>query len=74
MTSSELGSMLKNMYDKAPKGEAVAHIHLFGIKYADEIVKHRYSIPKIVELSGIRASFSTEVSKGMKLSKYAVLK
>ena len=34
MNINELGTALGNLYHNAPKGEAVAMIHLFGIKYA----------------------------------------
>ena len=39
MTLSELGKKLSEMYNNAPEGDAVAMIHLFGIKYAKEIKK-----------------------------------
>lgn len=34
MTEDELGRILRGMYDDAPHGYKVAHIHLFGIQYA----------------------------------------
>ncbi|HWJ78239.1 MAG TPA: hypothetical protein VNR61_09170 [Niallia sp.] len=37
---SELGNELNKMYSNAPHGEQVAHIHLFGIKNADEISRN----------------------------------
>lgn len=37
MTINQLGVALSDMYHNAPKGEAVAMIHLFGIKYAEEL-------------------------------------
>ena len=37
MTLNELGTKLSEMYNNAPKGNSVAMIHLFGIKYANEI-------------------------------------
>lgn len=72
MTESQLGAVLGRMYDQAPLGHKVANIHLFGIKYADIITNGRLSVPEIVRASGIRASFATEVSKGMKLARYVV--
>lgn len=36
-TILELGLILKEMYSNAPNGEMVTQIHLFGVKYADEI-------------------------------------
>ncbi len=37
MDASEAGDILRVMYRNAPKGEMVAQIHLFGIKYAREL-------------------------------------
>ena len=37
MTPTELGRILSEMYRDAPKGEATTMIHLFGIRYVDEI-------------------------------------
>ncbi|TNE81433.1 MAG: hypothetical protein EP332_04595 [Bacteroidetes bacterium] len=54
------------MYGSAPKGYAVANIHLFGIKYANQIAN--FSKKEIIEESGIRKSYLTELSKGIKLA------
>jgi hypothetical protein len=74
MTINELGDKLKAMYDKAPEGDSVAMIHLFGIKYAAEILKNNYSRKDIIKKSGIPTSYATELSKGINLSKYVDLK
>ena len=74
MTINEMGAKLKSMYDNAPYGEAVAHIHLFGIMYGEEIVENGYKNNKIIEYSGINESYRTELSKGIKLSKYVKVK
>ena len=39
MTLQELGQKLNEMYFNSEDGEAVAMIHLFGIKYASEIIR-----------------------------------
>lgn len=74
MKEVELGRILKTMYDKAPDGYQVANIHLFGVKYASVILKNNYRVSKIVNASGINPSYATEVSKGIKLSRYVVPK
>ena len=56
------------MYVGAPHGEQVAHIHLFGITYADEL--DHLTNAEIVRQAGIRESYITEVAKGRKLAKY----
>ena len=73
--------LLRGAYAKAPKGEKVLGIHLFGIKYADELQKlisDGTSIKEIVEkahpLGDSKGSYVTEISKGMKLAKYVSLK
>jgi hypothetical protein len=67
-TINELGGILSNMYTNAIKGEQVMMIHLFGIKYSDDIKK--VGIQEVIVQSGIRSSYRTELNKGVKLSKY----
>ncbi|WP_042372131.1 HTH-like domain-containing protein [Bacteroides neonati] len=72
MMLNELGHKLKWMYEKAPKGEKVAMIHLFGIEYANEIKK--YSIKDIVNAANMPKSYGTEVAKGVHLSRFVSIK
>ena len=74
MTLSELGKKLSEMYNNAPKGDAVAMIHLFWIKYANEINQSNYSKKDIIEQSGISTSYLTELNKGVKLAEYVISK
>ena len=74
MTLNELGTKLSEMYNNAPKGDAVAMIHLFGIKYANEIKKSEYSKKDIIKQSGISTSYLTELTKGVKLAEYVITK
>ena len=74
MTLQELGNILHNMYFDSEEGEAVAMIHLFGIKYANEINELGASKREIAKAAGIRESYATEISKGVKLSKYVHVK
>ena len=74
MTTKELGLELREMYLNAPKGDAVAMIHLFGIKYADEISNFENAKNEIIQVSGISQSYNTELSKGIKLAKYVIPK
>lgn len=70
MTKIELGKLLKDMYNNASDGEAVAMIHLFGIKYSTEIKNGRYSAKEIAIAAGISEKYGTEINKGIKLSTY----
>lgn len=74
MNVIELGRTLKGMYDKAPRGHQVAHIHLFGIKYASIIIRQNYRVSDIIGASGLNPSYATEISKGIKLAEYVVPK
>ena len=37
MTPTELAKRLAHMYDNARQGETATMVHLFGIRYADEL-------------------------------------
>lgn len=74
MTIIELGTKLGDMYNNAPKKDSTAMIHLFGIKYANEIKNSEYSIKDIIKQSGIPTSYFAELNKGVKLAKYVVPK
>lgn len=74
MTLHDLAMMLSEMYYNAPAKEQVTMIHLFGIKYADVIKENGYSRKEIIQKANIRESYLTELSKGMRLSKYVMLK
>lgn len=74
MTEKQLAEILKDMYEGAPNGEQVAHIHLFGIKYAKIIKDNGYRVADIIKKSGLNMSYATELSKGMKLSNYVIPK
>lgn len=73
MTINELGAALGKMYHNAPKGEAVAMIHLFGIKYAEELNQSRFNKKAIANAAKIPESFGTEISKGVKLAQYVTI-
>ena len=70
MELKELGEKLSDMYHNAPSGDKVAMIHLFGIKYADEIKQYKFSKKDITKQADIPDSYITEIMKGVKLAKY----
>ena len=70
MTATELASRLSEMYRTARKGEMVTMIHLFGIRYANEIKACGMSPTDLVKAAGIPESYGTEVTKGVNLAKY----
>jgi hypothetical protein len=68
MDAPQLGKLLNEWYTKAHKGEKVTMIHLFGIKYFEEIKKA--GVSEVIKESGIYSTYSTELGKGMKLAQY----
>ncbi len=74
MEASKLASILKEMYLNSNDGEAVAMIHLFGIKYSNEIKSCDISPANIAKLAGISDKYGTEINKGCKLAKYVSLR
>ncbi|MDR0853696.1 MAG: hypothetical protein LBN34_04950 [Clostridiales Family XIII bacterium] len=70
MTLHELGEILNKMYSTAAWGEKTAMAHLFGIIYAGEINKGGYSAADVAREAGLYNTVNTEVSAGIKLSKY----
>jgi hypothetical protein len=71
-TINALGKILADMYNNAPKKEQVTMIHLFGVKYADDLQK--VGIREVVEQAGIHSTYRTELSKAVKLAKYVEAK
>ena len=74
MNVHELGAILNAMYHEAPKGETVAMIHLFGVKYADGIEAADGSCKDIAIAAKISESYGTEIAKGVRLAKYVIPK
>ena len=70
----QLVEKLEKMYCNADEGEEVAMIHLFGIKYADEL--GRIPSTEIARRAKLRksTSYHTEISKGRKLAKFVDVK
>ncbi|MFZ1535101.1 MAG: hypothetical protein WBA96_13425 [Chitinophagaceae bacterium] len=67
-TVKELGTILADMYSNAEKKEQVTMIHLFGVKYVEDIKK--VGILEVIEHSKIYSTYRTELSKAVKLARY----
>lgn len=65
MNEQELIDELKKMYETAEDKKKVASIHLFGIKYEDEL-KNK-SLKNIAEKATGKSSYYSEIHKGMSL-------
>jgi 5-methylcytosine-specific restriction protein B len=75
MNLEQSAGKLTEMYQNADS-DKVAMIHLFGIRYADEIRESGYNATDIIKSAILqdgtlmRESYKTEINKGIKLSKY----
>ncbi|MEG1395136.1 MAG: hypothetical protein RSD04_05225, partial [Clostridia bacterium] len=74
MSEYSLGQILKKMYEEAPNGDQVAQIHLFGVKYARVLESKRLNKKSILKSAGMPESYQTEISKGIRLAKYVIVK
>lgn len=73
MNVHEASKILAEMYaDGAQRSEKALSIHLFAIKYADEIREMRPE--DIVNGAGLPKSYPTEIRKGINLAKYVEVK
>lgn len=70
MQTEKLGKILADAVAKAPKGDIAVTIHLFGIRYADEIGS---SANQVAIAAGISEKYGTELRKGMKLAKHVTV-
>ena len=73
MNYRELASILSKEYNDALSGDKVLQIHLFAIKFANEIIGCGESATKISEAAGIGTGYGTEISKGVRLANHVTL-
>ena len=75
MTLDKLVNKLNHTYENANEGESTTMIHLFGIRYAQFIAKNKVAIASsIIKASNLSNTYFTEISKGVRLSKYILEK
>ena len=68
MRIDQASQILAQMYKDALPKEKALSIHLFSIKYADQI--RNMSAKDIVVGAGLPESYKTEIRKGINLAKY----
>ena len=68
MTTRELAKILRENYTRPPSGRKTVEIHLFGIRFAQQL--RQVSILEVVEASGIPATYATEIAKGVALAEF----
>jgi 5-methylcytosine-specific restriction protein B len=74
MTDNQLIQELRRMYEGAPDGYKVTFIHLFGIKYAEELQDMKMSYKELAKAALEKESYHTEIHKGAKLATYVSVK
>lgn len=68
MPIPDLAKSLRGAVERAPEGEIVVSIHLFGIRHEREL--RDVSLRQLVDAARIHRSYVTEIRKGMKLAEY----
>ena len=68
----DISRVLHDAWAQAPEGDIVVRIHLFGIRYAEEL--QGVDLRKLVDAAGIPKPYATEIRKGMRLADYVTLK
>jgi hypothetical protein len=72
MTVDDAAKILSKMYLQAEPKEKVVQIHLFGIKFAEQI-KHM-SPAEIAVRADLPKTYGTEINKARNLARYVILK
>ena len=72
MTIKQLGRALRDMYDHAPVGDKKTTIHLFAIRYADEL--KNVPAKDVAVAAELPISYHTEISAGRRLARYVMEK
>ena len=72
MRIDQASQILAQMYHDALPKEKALSIHLFAIKYADQI--RDMSAKDIAVGAGLPESYKTEIRKGINLAKYVEVK
>ena len=69
-TLTELGAILKDMYDNAEAGKQVAMIYIFVFKYGEHLVDI-YKSSELIAAAGLNASYYAEVDKAYNIYRFA---
>ena len=72
LTERDAADHLKRMYNNAFPDEKVLQIHLFGIKYAEDLAD--LDVKAVVKAAGVSESYCTEIHKMMNLARHVTLK
>jgi len=69
MTIEQAARTLREMYEHGKaRHEAKTHVHLFGVRHADEL--DGLSLKEVAIRAGLPESYQTEIYNGVKLARY----
>ena len=71
MTIEDVAKQLKSDYQRALEGNKVVTIHLFGIRYADQL--EGMPLKEIAARAEVPVTYATEIRKGMRLAKWVTI-
>ena len=74
MTLDEAARILRGMYDSAPRGSETLAVHLFGIRYGQEIRANGLTPSEIAEEAGLSKNWYAQVNDGINLASHVDLK
>lgn len=60
------------MIEAAPAGSRAVTVHLFGVRYADQL--QGMPLRELAERAGLTKAYGTEIRKGMNLAAYVIPK
>lgn len=63
---------LREAYRDAPEGDVMLRIHLFGIRFAEQL--EGVNLKELADAAEVPESFATEIRKGMRLADHVTLK
>jgi hypothetical protein len=70
-----LGDALRELHRSFPAGEKTTAIHLFGVKYADQMeALTRADLDRVSEAAGLKPIHGLELRKMVKLGRYVAPK
>ena len=72
MELTEASRLLRHVHATAPEGKKMVYVHLFAIKYADEIRNLSYT--RLVDISGIPMAYHIEIWRALNIAEYVELK
>ena len=73
MTVDKAVQILQEMYDAAPRGDKTVTVHLFGIKYGQDIRASGLSVREISRRA-LKKNYEPVINDGIKLGKYVELR